>query len=529
MMLTDLKRHGAALAVAAATTLLAGSALAQSKAITLISLDGATALTGELIEFDGSAYTIATSLGTLNIAASQVTCDGPGCPVDELFGAEFGVFGSNTIGSQLMPALVEGYAFSLDADFERELSATENESVLRIVHPDGRQMATIDLRAHGSGTSFDGIAAGQAAIGMSSRTMRDADAEKLAAVGIGDLREGPNEHVIALDGLIVVVHPNNPIASLSLSEIAEIFAGEVTNWSDVGGLDLDINVYSLAEGTGTFDTFSSLVLRPNGLQLSGDAERIDENSLLSDTVANDLAGIGVVGVAFERASKTLALRLECGIVARPSTFAMKTEEYPLSRRLYLYENPQVASAHADNLVSFALSDDAQPLIEDAGFISLRTESRPLSEEGERIVFTMTSEEEFSLPLMREMLTELRQAERLSLAFRFTPGSSRLDPKSLREVEQLAERIAAGEFVGREVMLVGFTDSIGQFDLNRALAVRRAQGVLDSIVELIGTDALQRSPVLVQGYGELTPVGCNDNFAGRFANRRVEVWVREGDS
>ncbi|MEM8820173.1 MAG: hypothetical protein AAGE90_11685, partial [Pseudomonadota bacterium] len=203
MMLTDLKRHGAALAVAAATTLLAGSALAQSKAITLISLDGATALTGELVEFDGSAYTIATSLGTLNIAASQVTCDGPGCPVDELFGAEFGVFGSNTIGSQLMPALVEGYAFSLDADFERELSATENESVLRIVHPDGRQMATIDLRAHGSGMSFDGIAAGQAAIGMSSRTMRDADAEKLAAVGIGDLREGPNEHVIALDGLIV--------------------------------------------------------------------------------------------------------------------------------------------------------------------------------------------------------------------------------------------------------------------------------------------------------------------------------------
>ncbi|MEM6356471.1 MAG: phosphate ABC transporter substrate-binding/OmpA family protein [Pseudomonadota bacterium] len=528
MMLTDLKRHSAALAVAMSTTLLAGAAFAQSKAITLLSLDGATALNGELIEFDGSSYTIATSLGTLNIAASQVSCDGPGCPVDELFGAEFGVFGSNTIGAQLMPALVEGYAFSLDADFERELSATENESTLRIVHPDGRQMASIDLKAHGSTASFDGIAAGRAALGMSSRVMRDDDAEKLAAAGIGDLREGPNEHVIALDGLIVVVHPNNPIGSLSLTEIADIFAGEITNWSEVGGLDLDINIYSRDPGSGTFDTFRSLVLRPSGLDLATDAEKFQDNALLSDTVSNDLAGIGFTGIAYERASKKLALRLECGIVARATTFAMKTEEYPLSRRLYLYENPQVASAHAENLVDFALSDEAQPLIEDAGFISLRPESRPLSEEGERIVYTITNEEEFSLPLMREMLTELRGAERLSLSFRFTPGSSRLDPKSLRDVQDLAARLSAGEFVGRDVMLIGFTDSIGQFDLNRALAVRRAQGVFDEIVSITGQEALNRSPVVVQGYGELTPVGCNDNFAGRFANRRVEVWVRESD-
>jgi phosphate transport system substrate-binding protein len=205
---------------------------------------------------------------------------------------------------------------------------------------------------------------------------------------------------------------------------------------------------------------------------------------------------------------------------------MKTEEYPLSRRLYLYDNPADETKHAENLVEFALSEDAQPLIEDAGFISLATETRSLAEEGERIVYTMTSEDEFSLPLMREMLGELREAERMSLAFRFTPGSSRLDPRSLAEVERLADKIEAGEFIGREIILAGFTDSIGQFDLNRQLAVRRAQSVLEIIGERVGAEVLDRSPVLVQGYGELTPVGCNDSFAGRFANRRVEVWVRE---
>ncbi|MEM9804275.1 MAG: hypothetical protein AAF959_03260, partial [Cyanobacteria bacterium P01_D01_bin.56] len=74
---------------------------------------------------------------------------------------------------------------------------------------------------------------------------------------------------------------------------------------------------------------------------------------------------------------------------------------------------------------------------------------------------------------------------------------RLDPKSLRDVQDLAARLSAGEFVGRDVMLIGFTDSIGQFDLNRALAVRRAQGVFDEILGITGQEALNRSPVVLR--------------------------------
>ena len=97
---------------------------------------------------------------------------------------------------------------------------------------------------------------------------------------------------------------------------------------------------------------------------------------------------------------------------------------------------------------------------------------------------------------------------------------------LADVKRLSEMIARGEFAGREVLLVGFTDSIGQFDLNRGLAVRRAQGVLDEIALAAGPAALATTRVTVQGFGELTPVGCNETFQGRFANRRVEVWVRD---
>ncbi|MDT8344648.1 MAG: phosphate ABC transporter substrate-binding/OmpA family protein [Thermohalobaculum sp.] len=506
---------------------LAGGALAQARpVVTLKSLDGFTQLRGELVDYDGTSYTISTALGTLQVDALQVRCEGDQCPKDEMFGAAFAIAGSNTIGDTLMPALIEGYAFSLDADLENELGGVENESTLRVKSGDGREMAAIDLKAHGSNEAFAAIAANTASIAMSSRLARDAEVEALAAAGIADPRDGPGEHIVALDALTIIVHPDNPVRSLSTEQIAGIFGGDITNWSAVGGPDLPIKVNAMADASGTMDSFNLLVLRPAGYAVAASAQRFDDNAALSDAVSGDPAGIGITGLAFTRAARVLAIRQECGILSAPTSFAVKTEEYPLSRRLYLYENPNNLPAHARNLIRFAKSNDAQSIIEEAGFVSLNVESRALADEGERILYSIASDEEFSLPLMREMIAELRDAQRLSFAFRFTPGSSRLDPKSLADVKRLSEMIAQGEFAGREVLLIGFTDSIGQFDLNRGLAVRRAQGVLDEIALAAGPAALASTRVAVQGFGELTPVGCNETFQGRFANRRVEVWVRD---
>ena len=139
---------------------------------------------------------------------------------------------------------------------------------------------------------------------------------------------------------------------------------------------------------------------------------------------------------------------------------------------------------------------------------------------------VTSKEEFSLPLFREMLTELKDAERLSITFRFTLGSSKLETRSQSEAERFARLLAAGAYAGKDILLVGFTDSVGEFNVNRNLAVRRAQSVLDTLKASVAEGALDAVPVLVQSYGELTPVGCNETPQGRELNRRVEVWVRD---
>jgi phosphate transport system substrate-binding protein len=122
--------------------------------------------------------------------------------------------------------------------------------------------------------------------------------------------------------------------------------------------------------------------------------------------------------------------------------------------------------------------------------------------------------------------ELISGYRLSTTFRFNPGSAQLDNKAQGDVERVIEYFAQENQRGAEVLLVGFTDSVGRADLNRALSFRRADQVRSSIVEAGGQSVLDSVNIRVLGYGELAPVGCNESLLGRAINRRVEVWVRD---
>ena len=192
----------------------------------------------------------------------------------------------------------------------------------------------------------------------------------------------------------------------------------------------------------------------------------------------------------------------------------------------IFGKPGPARDHASGLLDFALSDAAQPIIAETGFVGRGTESQGIEVQGARLANSLTSPEEFSLPLFREMLGELKDAGRLSITFRFTPGSTTLETRSQSEAERFARLLAGGAYAGKDILLVGFTDSVGEFNVNRALAVRRAQSVLDTLKASVAEGALDAVPVLVQSYGELTPVGCNETPQGRELNRRVEVWVRD---
>ncbi|TFG86868.1 MAG: flagellar motor protein MotB [Hyphomicrobiales bacterium] len=508
--------------IAAITWLALGIGAAWAEPIvTLTSLDGATRVEGEMLGFDGRKYTLRTGVGIISVAADQVTCSGEGCPVGSADRGQLTIVGSNIIGDGLMPSLIEGYADTRNAEMVREVGARENEHVFRLVDDGGNEVAAINVRAHNTAAAFSALADGTAAIGLASRRVNEAEA------GLTGLRDSPNEHILALDGLIVIVNPDNPVRSLTLDQIAAVFAGQTTNWAELGGPDQPISLYVPNEDSGTLDVFETLVMQPRALAIAESAERLEDHADLSDLVSIDPSAIGVTGFAYARGSRMLAIRQQCGLVSLPTAFSIKTEEYPLGRRLYAYGSDTDGQAVlARALLDFALSDAAQPIIAETGFIDRDIEGQGIEVQGARLANSLTSPEEFSLPLFREMLTELKDAERLSITFRFTLGSSNLEVRSQSEAERFARLLAGGAYAGKDIILVGFTDSVGELNVNRGLALRRAQSVLDTLKAAVGAGALDTVPILAQSYGELTPVGCNETNEGRELNRRVEVWVRD---
>ena len=134
----------------------------------------------------------------------------------------------------------------------------------------GRKI-TVTIAAHGSGTGFTAIGQGSAELAASSRPIKDSESASLSS--LGNMKSRDAEQVIAIDGLAIVLHPSNPIDALSTLQLAQIFSGEVSDWSQLGGRPGAINLYARDDNSGTFDTFKELVLGANGKQLSAKAKR----------------------------------------------------------------------------------------------------------------------------------------------------------------------------------------------------------------------------------------------------------------
>ncbi|MEL7216340.1 MAG: phosphate ABC transporter substrate-binding/OmpA family protein, partial [Pseudomonadota bacterium] len=279
--------------------------------------------------------------------------------------------------------------------------------------------------------------------------------------------------------------------------------------------------------SGTRQVFEQLVMEPLGFAITPRANTLQNNADLSDAVASDPFGIGFTSFSFERNARAIGIQEVCGIISSPNAFSIKTEEYPLARRLYLYTADRDLAPHAANLIDFIDSDEAQDVIAASGYIDQAISEARVDEQGLRLANALFNAEDTSQLLqLRDLAGDLVNAERLSSTFRFQPGSSILDVRAQRDAVRLAELLSRGGFENKDVLVLGFTDSIGRADLNQALSFRRAQQVLAAIQATAAPGSLDGVNFTVQGYGEISPLGCNETFNGRRINRRVEVWVRE---
>lgn len=426
--------------------------------------------------------------------------------------------GSNTIGAGLAPAMLQGWlgAKGMGAPAWQLGEPNERAAALDAALPGGR--SEITLAAHGSSTGFKALLAGDSDIAMASRPIKPSEQVAMADKGLGDpLAEGANgEHIVALDGIAIIVHPDNPLRELTMVQVQQIFSGQITNWAQIGGPNAPITLYARDDASGTFDTFQSLAL--GDTQLASAAQRFESNANLSDAVRGDVNAIGFTGLGYVRNSKPLALRV-CDAVHQPTPFAVKTEEYPLARRLFMYTAPNKTDADTEDFLQYA-STDGQAIVASEGFVDLNLDVRAGWDAVDALANIQFMPFQDAATL-RDYMLNIRDKQRLSATFHFVTGKSNLDARSEDDLKRLVAWMKQPENANRKVLLVGFADNTGGYEANRNIAQARAQQVADQLNLLVPGNA----GIQVTSGSEEAPVACNDP-SGYEKNRRVEVWVTQ---
>ncbi|WAE60085.1 substrate-binding domain-containing protein [Stutzerimonas sp. R40042] len=410
------------------------------------------------------------------------------------------IHGSNTVGAKLAPMLVAGLFEAKGLQSVRIAPAgKENEQRVTALDERGKTIQAL-VAAHGTGTGFAGLKDGAADLAAASRPIKQSEAQSLAA--LGDMRSAESEQVIAIDGLAVIVHPDNPVQSLSVEQVARLFSGEIANWRELGGANAAVELHARDDQSGTYDTFKELVLGSQGKTLATNATRYESNDALSLAVSRRNGAIGFVGLASVGKSKALAITDGDSQPMPPTTALVATEDYPLSRRLFLYADPQKQSKWTREFLTFVHSPAGQAIVEKSGYVA-------------QAIAPIRLPAQAAMPAAYQQLA--REAQRLTVNFRFAEGSAQLDNKAQRDVQRLIDYLNSHDKQMNAAVLVGFGDARNDPARTALLSKLRAMAVRRE---------LARGGILVKeinGLGDQLPVASNSE-AGRIKNRRVEVWV-----
>ena len=211
----------------------------------------------------------------------------------------------------------------------------------------------IEVNQIGSSAGISNAISGVSQIGMASRDLKQEEKDS-----------NLQELIIAYDGIVVVTHPSNPVKNLTMEQVKQIFTGEVTNWKEVGGKDMEIVVVSREDGSGSRDAFQEIVGYESG-QLIKNAIVASGNGNIKTTVAMNKHAIGFI--SFEYVDESVSTMDINGVQARAEN--VLAGQYELSRP-FLFVHKEDVPESAKQFMEFILTPEGQKVVESAGAIPL---------------------------------------------------------------------------------------------------------------------------------------------------------------
>jgi len=229
----------------------------------------------------------------------------------------------------------------------------------------------IAVTGGGSGTGLSSLISGTCDIAMSSRNIKEKEVDLARKNGIE-----PYEIKAALDGLAVVVNPNNPVGKLTIDQLAGIFTGKISNWKEVGGKDGKIVILSREVNSGTHVYFKEHVLRKNDPnskeEFAPGALLLSSSQAIADEVAQNPDAIGYYGMGYisNKHKPIMVARDEKSEYEAPTIENVVNGKYPISRPLFLYTNGE-PQGPVKKFVDFCLSQEGQDIVLETDFVPMK--------------------------------------------------------------------------------------------------------------------------------------------------------------
>ena len=219
---------------------------------------------------------------------------------------------------------------------------------------------SISVEGSGSGNGIKAILDGTCDIANSSREIKEKEMKQGKSAGLKI-----KEITVAYDMIVPIVNPANKVQNLTKEQLKGIFDGTITNWSQVGGDDMNIVVVSRDSSSGTYEYWNEDIMK--GADVRKDSLMQASNGAVVNTVANNKKAIGYIGFGYlDTSIEGISVN---GI--QPNLKNGKSGKYPISRKLYMYVNEKNYSADAKAFVKYLLSKDGQKLVAEAGYIPLK--------------------------------------------------------------------------------------------------------------------------------------------------------------
>jgi phosphate transport system substrate-binding protein len=213
----------------------------------------------------------------------------------------------------------------------------------------------IEINQIGSSAGITNATTGVSEIGMSSRDLKEEEKAN-----------GLVETIIAYDGIVVVTHPSNKVKNLTMDQVKQIFTGEVTNWKELGGDDLEIVVVSREDGSGSRDAFQEIVGYTSG-ELVRTSIIASGNGNIKTTVATNKHAVGFI--SFEYIDSSISTININGVEATAENVLQ--EKYSLSRPFLFVHKEDTLTDAGQQFIDYILSPDGQAIVAETGAIPIK--------------------------------------------------------------------------------------------------------------------------------------------------------------